>query len=403
MNIAIAINSEKKGFLCSVGELLESKYGYKVSYIARDKNVEKIIMDNLGSNKKIVRLDEIKKVVKINNDNIIKEAELLESKYNVLFSSLLAMNRGLGQGYFFNVKNVPHIRKSMWSYVEKIRELVINYKAYESILKKLDVVIVTDISPIIKSICSKNKCHNFAFSQTRFGDRYMWSSDSYMTSKELRDEIDKLVVQGYNIANDKKISYQSDAGGDVTAVDYSKKVIEIAESKYNLDRLQFICDDYRNLSSNYDVVVLQGVLEHFDDPFGTLDWIINNLLSKDGYVVTSSPSFINPRGYVWMTLQLLFNVPMSLSDLHFLCPFDFEEYCDKNNYQLTYNSSNQSWGNGKGMMIDFNKRLRNALRDANMENSNVDNLLEWLDKAKDYSNNDKHTGANVIYKIDRNL
>ena len=192
MNIAIAINSEKKGFLCSVGELLESKYGYKVSYIARDKNVEKIIMDNLGSNKKIVRLDEIKKVVKINNDNIIKEAELLESKYNVLFSSLLAMNRGLGQGYFFNVKNVPHIRKSMWSYVEKIRELVINYKAYESILKKLDVVIVTDISPIIKSICSKNKCHNFAFSQTRFGDRYMWSSDSYMTSKELRDEIDKL-------------------------------------------------------------------------------------------------------------------------------------------------------------------------------------------------------------------
>ena len=54
-------------------------------------------------------------------------------------------------------------------------------------------------------------------------------------------------------------------------------------------------------------------------------------------------------------------------------------------------------------MIDFNKRLRNALSDANMENSNVDNLLEWLDKAKDYSNNDKHTGANVIYKIDRNL
>ena len=241
-----------------------------------------------------------------------------------------------------------------------------------------------------------------------YNNVYTTGSANYYTFSSYEESL--AILDMLNELNGKKIleigcgegalaSMLTDAGGDVTAVDYSKKVIEIAESKYNLDRLQFICDDYRNLSSNYDVVVLQGVLEHFDDPFGTLDWIINNLLSKDGYVVTSSPSFINPRGYVWMTLQLLFNVPMSLSDLHFLCPFDFEEYCDKNNYQLTYNSSNQSWGNGKGMMIDFNKRLRNALRDANMENSNVDNLLEWLNKAKNYSVEDSHTGANVIYKI----
>ena len=35
------------------------------------------------------------------------------------------------------------------------------------------------------------------------------------------------------------------------------------------------------------------------------------LLKKDGILLTSSPSFLNPRGYVWMTLQLLFDVPMS--------------------------------------------------------------------------------------------
>ena len=189
------------------------------------------------------------------------------------------------------------------------------------------------------------------------------------------------------------------AGGKVTAVDYSEEVIRIAESRYNLSDLRFVCDDYKNITEKYDVIVLQGVLEHFDKPFDTLDWIIENSLGKNGFIVNSCPSFINPRGYVWMTLQLLFDIPMSLSDLHFLCPFDFEEYCKKNKCNLEYQSSNQSWGNGEGMIVDFNKRLRNALRDADMNNENVDKLLDWLNKAKEFSVQGDFTGANVIYKI----
>ena len=69
---------------------------------------------------------------------------------------------------------------------------------------------------------------------------------------------------------------------------------------------------------------MQGVLEHLDKPFKTLRSIIIANLKKNGQFITSSPSFLNPRGYVWMTLQLLFDVPMSLTDIHFLCPFDFE-------------------------------------------------------------------------------
>ena len=189
------------------------------------------------------------------------------------------------------------------------------------------------------------------------------------------------------------------AGGKVTALDYSSEVIKIAKSKYNLKELEFICDDFKNINDKFDVIVLQGVLEHFDDPWGSLDFILQNLLSKDGFIVNSCPSFINPRGYVWMTLQLLFDVPMSLSDLHFLCPFDFEDYCKKNKCNLEYKSSNQSWGNGQGMIVDFNKRLRNALRDANMPNKNVDTLLEWLNKAKEFSSEEDYSGANVIYRI----
>ena len=73
MNIAIVINAEKKGFLCSLGDLLESNYGFNITYIARDNNVEKIIKDNLGDCKKIIRLDERKISSKVSSENIIKE------------------------------------------------------------------------------------------------------------------------------------------------------------------------------------------------------------------------------------------------------------------------------------------------------------------------------------------
>lgn len=189
------------------------------------------------------------------------------------------------------------------------------------------------------------------------------------------------------------------AGAKVTGIDYSEEVIASAKSKHALKDLTFKCEDFKKTIGRYDVIVLQGVLEHFDNPFEDLSWISRNLLEEGGFIVNSSPSFINPRGYVWMTLQLLFDVPMSLSDLNFLCPFDFQEYCQKNNYKLEYKSSNQSWGNGEGMIVDFNKRLRNALRDANMDNGNVDKLLSWLDKSKEFAITDDFTGANVIYKI----
>ena len=93
---------------------------------------------------------------------------------------------------------------------------------------------------------------------------------------------------------------------------------------------------------------------------------------------------------------------MSLSDLHFLCPFDFADFCESRGLSVEYSSSNQSWGNGEGMIVDFHKRLRNALRDAGLDNSRVDSLLQWLDKAKAYASEDAHTGANVIYRITRN-
>ena len=130
----------------------------------------------------------------------------------------------------------------------------------------------------------------------------------------------------------------------VDAVDYSEEAIKIAKNRIQLDNVSYRCTDYREIKEKYDVVVLQGVLEHLDEPFNELDYMLKTLVRDDGLLITSSPSFLNPRGYVWMTLQLLFDVPMSLTDLHFLCPFDFESFAQSKGYKVEFQSTDHDWG-----------------------------------------------------------
>lgn len=189
----------------------------------------------------------------------------------------------------------------------------------------------------------------------------------------------------------------------VDAVDYSQEAISIAQKRISLENVHYQCVDYHDIEGLYDVVVLQGVLEHLDQPFEELSYMLDKLVRQGGVVITSSPSFLNPRGYVWMTLQLLFDVPMSLTDLHFLCPFDFENFAKQNNLALDFRSTDQDWGSGERLLIDFKKRLPNALRDAGMDGSKVEKLLEWLDKASKCYHLDECSGATVAYKIAKNL
>ena len=51
------------------------------------------------------------------------------------------------------------------------------------------------------------------------------------------------------------------------------------------------------------------------------------------------------------------------------------------------------------MIRDFKKRLVNALRDADMENDKVEDLLEWMYKANQYFQTSDSTGAIVVYRI----
>jgi len=184
-------------------------------------------------------------------------------------------------------------------------------------------------------------------------------------------------------------------------IDYSHEAIKIAKNTYHISNVSFSCKDYKEVEKRYDVVVLDGVLEHLDKPFEELKYLIENRLTVNGVVIAALPSFLNPRGYVWMTLNKLFDVPMSLTDIHYLCPFDFEEFCLENNYNLSIKSAHQDWGAGEGTIYDFNTRLRNALKDANLDDSKVDDLLAWLRKAVRYFETSVYTGAIVVYKIEK--
>lgn len=230
-----------------------------------------------------------------------------------------------------------------------------------------------------------------------------YSFNSYPESKLLLEMLQRwngLRVLEIGCGEGRLAAMLSFAGARyVDAIDYSSEAIAIAKQHINLENVRYHCGDYRELTDRYDVVVLQGVLEHLDNPFQELKNIIETRVTEGGCVITSSPSFINPRGYIWMTLQLLFDVPMSLTDLHFLCPFDFEEFSRENGYALEYRSTDFDWASGERLIIDFNKRLRNALRDANMDNSKVDRLLDWLKKAAPYHVHDKNSGTTVAYRL----
>ena len=106
----------------------------------------------------------------------------------------------------------------------------------------------------------------------------------------------------------------------VHSIDNSEEALKIASERIKLDKISFELVDGKDVKGKFDVIVMAGVLEHMDSPYDLLQQLIDKNLKKGGLIISACPSFMNPRGYVWMTLQMLLDVPMSLSDLHFFSP-----------------------------------------------------------------------------------
>jgi hypothetical protein len=105
-----------------------------------------------------------------------------------------------------------------------------------------------------------------------------------------------------------------------------------------------------------------------------------------------------------MTLALAMNVPMSLTDKHFISPFDIRDWLSETEYKLlgtTYFDFERA--NSHPMISDMKKRLMNAFRDAELPNERIPQLIDWLSKVvnEEQESLKSMNGSSALYIIGR--
>jgi len=188
----------------------------------------------------------------------------------------------------------------------------------------------------------------------------------------------------------------------VTACDISSEAIYKTDIFDKIHELHFLQKSYREFpifeGEEYDVIVMQGVLEHLDDPWGELRKMVDNLMGEGGTLITSSPCFLNLRGIIWMTLALLFDAKMSLADKHYLHPWQFEKFAMDNDMSFEMISvAGREYG--EKLVKDFDDRLPKALSQGSINVdlqaiANVPRLLEWIE---DNGRFETGYGENMVY------
>ena len=188
------------------------------------------------------------------------------------------------------------------------------------------------------------------------------------------------------------------AGGQIRAIDFAEAAIAEAKVRYQHPNLSFQVGGFADLEGKYDAIVLQEVIEHLDNPAASLAQMKAHL-KPHGLLIITCPSFLNLRGVVWMTLQILLDVPMTLSDINFICPFDMERWADQLGFQCSWRTFRHGQAHGDQMIVDMKKRLTHALRDAGLPNHKVDPLLDWLREAARFETDRQHNGAKALYRL----
>ena len=189
----------------------------------------------------------------------------------------------------------------------------------------------------------------------------------------------------------------------VLGIDFSKKGIELAKKKYQMSNLEFLHQDVKDVKGKYDVIVSIGTLEHMDNPLTTLRLMKKHLKSK-GKIIITSPNWSNPRGYILLPLYYLFNAPITLADLHYFTPLDFEKWAKKLDMKLKWKTFDRSWGHGELLVKDLRRRIPNVLSDSNLPKNkkNIDNFLKWIKTTiVPIDNSSPHSGALGLYVLSK--
>ena len=185
----------------------------------------------------------------------------------------------------------------------------------------------------------------------------------------------------------------------VLGIDYADEAIKIAEKNNKEKNLKFKKLDVIKLDEKFDIIVSIGTIEHMDNPIKIIKKL-KSCLNKNGKIILTTPNWTNPRGYVLMTLYFLFNAPITLADLHYLTPNEHLKMAKKLNMKLKWRTIEASWGNGKIMIKDFEKRIPNILKDMNkkIDKKQIKLFLKWLkDNVSDMNNSLPQNGAIGLY------
>lgn len=188
-------------------------------------------------------------------------------------------------------------------------------------------------------------------------------------------------------------------GGKVLGIDYSAKAITIAKSQYSHPNLEFKNIDVSKIKEKFDVIVSNGTLEHMDEPLKTLK-LFKRHLNPNGRIIITSPNWTNPRGYILLTLWYLFNAPITIADLHYFTPIDFQNFAKKLGMKLIWKTFDRTWSHGDVLIHDFEKRIPNVLRDARLpaNDKQIKSFINWIKTNIVTLNNDlPHSGATGLY------
>jgi 2-polyprenyl-3-methyl-5-hydroxy-6-metoxy-1,4-benzoquinol methylase len=185
----------------------------------------------------------------------------------------------------------------------------------------------------------------------------------------------------------------------VIGVDYAESAIDEANKKYQHPNLTYLCSEIKDVKDSFDVIISNGTLEHMDDPLSVLQQY-KSMLKKGGSLIMTCPNWLNPRGYMLQTLWHMFEAPITLADIHYLTPLDFEEWSKDLNMDLDWFTVDHEWGGGMKMIEDFKRRLPNVSRDAkwSVSQEQIDGFLKWLEtRSVPFKGEGKHEGAVGVY------
>ena len=213
------------------------------------------------------------------------------------------------------------------------------------------------------------------------------STEAKEVVKEIKWKGKKVLDVGCGTGNFAREVAKKDAKY-VLGIDYADEAIKIAEKNNKLKNLEFKKLDVIKLNEKFDIIVSIGTIEHMDNPM-TIIRKLKKCLNKNGKIILTTPNWTNPRGYVLMTLFFLFNAPITLADLHYLTPNEHLKMAKKVDMKLKWRTIEESWGNGKIMIKDFEKRIPNVMKDMNkkIDEKQIKLFLKWLkDNVSDMNN-----------------